>query len=147
MLTTLAAFQPNLDCATLAKLPFPMSDLATCRAIAASSPDAATRNIANYYCTDAWIAARVAARLGMVATWSRGNSNAAILLGEFGATTTLNAPARLVWLTAMRAAAEANGFAWSLWGLDDIMGFAQPRPIPARPVLNPDVLHALGLRP
>jgi len=147
ILTTLAAFQPNLDRAMLARLPFPMTNLTTCRAIAGSTPDATTRSIANFYCTDSWIEARVATRLGKVAAWSEANGNSAILLGEFGAAQALNTPARVAWLNAMRRTAEGNGFGWSLWGLDDVMGFAVPRPVPARPVFDAAVLTALGLRP
>ena len=43
------------------------------------------------------------------------------------------------------SAAEAHGIGWALWGYDDIMGFALPRPIPPAPVLDPAVLRALGL--
>jgi hypothetical protein len=147
ILTTLAAFRPGLDRAALAKLPFPMTDLATCRAIAASSPDTATRGVAAFYCADGWTEARVAKRLGKVAAWAKANGNAAILLGEFGAAKTLNAPARLAWISAMRGAAMGYGFGWCVWGLDDVMGFGVARAVPPYPMLDAAVLSALGLGP
>jgi len=147
ILTTAAAFQSGLDRTSLAKLPFPMTDLATCRAIAALSTDATTRGIADFYCVDAWTEARIATRLGKVAAWAKANGNAAVLLGEFGVTKTLNTPARLAWLTAMRRTAEGYGFGWSLWGLDDVMGFGVARLVPAHPALDQATLTAIGLHP
>jgi len=147
ILTTLAAFQPGLDRVMLARLPFPMTDPSACRAIAGSSPDATTRSIANFYCSESWTEARVATRLGKIAAWAKANGNAAILLGEFGATKALNAPARLAWLSAMRRTAEGYRFAWSLWGLDDVLGFGLVRPVPPHPVLDVGVATALGLTP
>lgn len=141
VLTALAAWEAGLDRAALARLAFPAGG-------PGCVPDAATgrtRAVAAFYCAGGWDAARLAARLAAAAAWGR-RAGVPVLLGEFGAARALNGPARLAWIAAARAAAERVGMGWALWGYDDAMGFALPRPPPARPVLDPDLLRALGLR-
>ena len=139
VLTTLAAFEPNLDRSALAALPFPVRDPTGC-AIGTGR----TRDVATFYCAQNWDEARLVARINQAATWAR-QHDVAILVGEFGAADRLNPPARLAWLSATRQAFEAARFGWALWGLDDPMGFHLPRPVPALPVLDVTVLRALGL--
>ena len=138
-LTALAAYRPGLDRAALARLPFPVAG--ACRI----DTDAATRALAGYYCAQRWDAARIGARLQQVSDWAA-RSDARVLIGEFGASRLLNAPARLAWLDAVRAQAELRGIGWTLWGYDDVMGFDVSRPPPSRPRLDAAVLRALGLR-
>lgn len=87
--------------------------------------------------------AKVADRIGQVAAWSR-NNDAAVLAGEFSASVRLNAPARLAWLAAVRAACEQDGIGWALWGYDEPMGFGLHPPADRRG-LDAAVLRALGL--
>ena len=139
-LTSLAAYRNDVDRAALAQLPFP-GDRQSNRDM---SPHYATRDLAQYYCSLAWDAPRVAAGIDRAASWAR-QHDVRLLLGEFGASIELNAPSRLAWLKAVREASEARNIGWALWGYDDIMGFAlHPRP-GARPVLDPAVLSALGM--
>ena len=72
-------------------------------------------------------------------------NHAPVLLGEFGASAALAPPARTAWLRAVREACEANAIGWALWGYDDVMGFAVPRPPGVRPAMEPAVLRALGM--
>lgn len=145
-LTSLAAYRTDVRHADLAGLPFPADDAAACRATAAASADPPTAALMQFYCSLGWDAARVAARIEAVAEWSRRN-HAAVLLGEFGASARLNAAARLAWLRAVREACDSRGIGWALWGYDDVMGFAVPRPPAQDPVLDGGVLRALGLAP
>ena len=142
-LTALAAYRPNLDRAALARLPFPM-DPQACRPAADSTPDAATRGLITFVCSMRWNAARVGVRIEQAATWARDN-HAAVLLGEFGASQALNAPARLAWLEAVRRACEQRSIGWALWGYDDMMGFGIDPRTPARSTMDHATLSALGL--
>ena len=139
ILTTLAAFEPGLDRTALASLPFPVSGAC------GTGGSGRTLAVMQYYCSGNWNAAMVRSRLALAVDWGKRN-HAAVIVGEFGATNQLNTAARLAWLTAVRRAAANQGLGWALWGYDDIMGLAVHRPPGERPALDPDVLHALGLR-
>ncbi len=141
-LTSLAAYRANLDRAALARLPFPVTDRMACEATATANP--ATADLMRYYCGMGWNQAAIGQRIEAAASWAR-NNRVALLAGEFGASSALNPAARMVWLSTVRQALEASGIGWALWGYDDIMGFAVPRPPVARPVLDDNVLQALGL--
>jgi hypothetical protein len=139
-LTSLAAYRPGLDRAALARLPFPVSPSGCAEAEATA--DVATRDLIRFVCATHWDAAAVTRRIGAAAAWGA-RWGVPVLLGEFGATAALNAPARLAWLAAVRGACEADGIGWALWGYDDAMGFGV-RP-GVRPILDVGVLGALGL--
>jgi len=143
-LTTLAAYRPGIDAAALAELPFPADDMGGCLAVAYGTPDRPTAGLMRFYCAQRWNAAKLAASIGAAADWARRNRRA-VLAGEFGASRRLNAPARLAWLAAVRTACEQAGIGWALWGYDDTMGFAMPRPPRAGNDLDGGVLRALGL--
>jgi hypothetical protein len=141
-LTSLAAYRPGLDRAALARLPFPVTD-AGCVAAEATT-DAGTRDLVRTVCAMHWDAGVVVARIGAAASWGA-RHGVQVLMGEFGASAELNAPARLGWLAAVRQACEARGIGWALWGYDDAMGFGV-RPAGGVPSLDAGVLEALGLR-
>lgn len=140
-LTSLAAWNPRVDRAALTRLPFPVSDPASCTAQAPAANNE-TAGTWRFYCASRWDQATVAAMLQKVADWARPN-DAFVLLGEFGATARLNAASRLAWLSAVRTAATGAGFGWALWGYDDVMGLDVHPPAAD---LNPGVLRALSLR-
>jgi endoglucanase len=142
-LTALAAYRPGLDSAALAELPFPAGDEAGCRSAVGRTSDGPTAELMGFYCAQHWDAAKVAARIGSAAEWARRN-RVAVLAGEFGASRSLNRPARLAWLAAVRDACERRSIGWALWGYDDSMGFALHPPAGSRD-LDPGVLRALGL--
>jgi endoglucanase len=141
-LTSLAAYRPNLDRASLARLPFPVDD--RCEATAAAAADRGTKDLMRYYCSLGWDAPHVAAPIERAAAWGRLH-HVHVLAGEFGASAALNATARLTWLRTARQTFESQGIAWALWGYDDVMGFDVSRPPPPRPVLDRAVLGALGM--
>jgi hypothetical protein len=141
-LTSLAAYRPGLDRAALARQPFPTSDSGC--AAAAATPDAATRDLIRFVCATHWDEAAVDARLAAAAAWGAGY-RVPVLLGEFGATVALNAPARLAWLSAVRRACDVRGIGWALWGYDDAMGFGVRPAGGGAPVLDAGVLGALGM--
>ncbi len=146
-LTALATYHPGLDRAALARLPFPMDpagDPVGCRAASDSTADAATRGVIGFVCGMHWDAARVGARIEQAAAWGRVH-HVAPLLGEFGASRALNAPARLAWLAAVRLACAQRGIGWALWGYDDVMGFGIDPRTPARAAMDRATLSALGL--
>ena len=142
-LTALAAYRPGVDRTVLARVPFP-TEAAGCRAAADSTADAATRGMIDFVCATHWDAARVGARVEQAAAWGRAHQ-AVALLGEFGASRSLNAPARLAWLAAVRLACEQRGIGWALWGYDDVMGFGIDPRTPARATMDRATLAALGL--
>ena len=144
-LTSLAAYRPGLDRAALARLPFPMAEgCDQTGAPTGANTDQATAELIGFVCAMHWDAAGVGRRIGEAGAWAR-RHQAAVLLGEFGASVRLNAPARLAWLTAVRAAAEQAGIGWALWGYDDGMGLNVPHSPGLRPVLDEAVLRALGI--
>jgi hypothetical protein len=137
-LTSLAAWRAGIDRPALAKLSFPSGNGS------ALSADPATAAVIRYYHASGWNAASITARIDAAAEWGA-KHGVPVLAGEFGATTALNAPARLAWLGAVRTACEMRGIGWALWGLDDVMGFDTPRPVPADLRLDAGVLRALGV--
>jgi endoglucanase len=142
-LTALAAYHPGLDRTALGRLPFPISP-AECASAASAAHDDQTRAVIHAYCAYGWSASVVRQRLARAAEWARRN-HAALIAGEFGASIALNPAARLTWITAVRQACEAEDIGWALWGYDDSMGFAVPRPPGSRPHLDAILLRALGL--
>jgi endoglucanase len=142
-LTALGAYRPGLDAAAMARLPFPVADPESCNRAAATTAGRATTDLMRFYCTQRWDAARIADRIGEAGAWARLH-HTEVLAGEFGASHRLNAPARLAWLAAVRAACEEQRIGWALWGYDDSMGFAL-HPPGDRGALDADVLRALGL--
>lgn len=142
-LTSLAAYRPGLDRTRLAQLPFPVP--ADCARLAtATDPD--TAGLIRFYCAQHWDAAHIAAAIAPAADWARRN-HTAVLLGEFGASAALAPSVRANWIRAVRTACEADGIGWALWGYDDVMGFALPRPAGGHPRLDGSLLRALGLPP
>lgn len=142
-LTSLAGWRPGLDTTALARLPFPVSDPPGCET-ALGQTDQATRDVARYYCALRWSAASIDQRINQAAAWAA-RAHVALLAGEFGATVRLNRSSRLAWLQAVRRACERQGIGWALWGYDDAMGFGIARRPGQLPVLDEDVLGALGL--
>ena len=138
-LTTLAAWRRDVDTAVLARLPFPVRDVADCQAVGS---DAVTGGVISFYCRERWDEARIEARIDAAAAWAHANS-VVLLAGEFGATIRLNAEARRTWLATVRSACERAGIGWALWGYDDIMGFATRRPPGNRLAIDPATLQAL----
>jgi endoglucanase len=143
-LTSLAAYRFGLDRIALARLPFPVDDRSRCEIIANGSADAGTRDLMRYYCALGWDAPHLAASIGQAVTWATLH-HVRLLAGEFGASAELNQPARIAWLRTVRDAFEARGIGWALWGYDDVMGLAVPRPPGVRPRLDPAVLTALSM--
>jgi endoglucanase len=143
-LTSLAAYRPGMDREALARLPFPETAPRDCDLAAGSTRDTATRDLIAFYCATGWDAAHVRAQLQSAVSWA-GHHGVALLAGEFGASAALNPAARLAWLRLVRETCEGNGIGWALWGYDDVMGFAIPRPPGNRPVLDRSVLESLGL--
>jgi len=143
-LTALAAYRPGVDAAALARLPFPADDMGACQAVADSTPDQPTAGLMRFYCAQRWNTAKLAARIATAGEWARRNRRV-VLAGEFGASQRLTASARLAWLATVRAACEQDGIGWALWGYDDIMGFAMPRPPRDRIDLDAGILRALAL--
>ena len=141
VLTTLGAFEPGLDRAALARLPFPVTGPG-CDAAAAATAQQHTRDVVRWYCGEHWDAARVAGSVHRAGDWARAH-DVAVVAGEFGASNALPAPTRLAWIVAMRTALEREGIGWALWGYDDSMGFGR-HPGAGGP-LDPELLDALGL--
>lgn len=142
VLAGLGSFEAGIDTDAMAQLPFPVSDVAVCRAAVAGSRHARTRAMGEYYCGERWNTARLQERLAAAAGWGR-QHDVPVMILEFGAHARLNQPARLAYFEAFGSAARHEGLGWALWGYGDIMGFpARSGPHPAQ--IDPAVLRALG---
>jgi len=142
-LTSLAAYRQRLDRAALARQPFPTTGQGC--AAAETTPDAPTRDLIRFVCATHWDADQVDTGIALAVSWGK-RHGVPVLMGEFGASAALNAPARLGWLAAVRRSCERRGIGWALWGYDDMMGFGvRPAPAGPPPRLDPGVLAALGL--
>ena len=62
-LTALGAYRPGLDAGSMARLPFPATDQAACRAAADTARDPPTANLMRFYCSQRWDAEKIAARI------------------------------------------------------------------------------------
>ena len=125
LLTLLGVWDPGIDRNQLgAAMPFPVTPDACQRAISRVT-QAHTRSVMQYWCSQPHDEASIARDLGRATDWGR-QHGVSVVMGEFGAVATLNAPARDAYLRAMRHAAEALHLPWSLWALDDQMGFNLP---------------------
>lgn len=143
-LTSLAAYRPELDRRSLARLPFPVGSQSACETAADTSLDTATGDLMRYYCALHWDAVRLNAEFDQAAGWASLHK-VRLLAGEFGASAAVGSNARLAWLRCVREGLDARGIGWALWGYDDMMGLAVSRPPASRPVLDHDVLAALGM--
>ncbi len=125
LLTLLGVWDPGIDRRQLgASMPFPVGPDACRRAIAAVG-QAHTRAVMQYWCSQPHDEATITADLRRATDWGR-QHGVSVAMGEFGAVVTLNAPARDAYMRAMRHAAEGLHLPWSLWALDDQMGFNLP---------------------
>lgn len=127
-------------------LPWPAAPTAACLAALPPQADPDATALANWYCREAFDAARLVAEIGRARAWAD-RHGVALLAGEFGAS--CNPPDRATkarFMRDVRQAMEANRVGWALWGLDNCQGFAAD---PRRRdfTLAPDFLAALGLPP
>ncbi len=145
LLTLLAFWDGAVDHAQLAAaMPFPVSPAACQRAIARVS-QAHTRAVVQYWCSQPHDDATIAAYLRRATDWGR-QHGVSVIMGEFGAASALNRPARDAYLVSMRHAAETLHLPWALWALDDQMGFEHPFTGPGRGLaLASDVKQDLAL--
>ena len=127
-LTALGAYRPGLDAGSMARLPFPATDQAACRATADTARDPPTADLMRFYCSQRWDVAKIAARIAEAGAWGQLH-HVAVIAGEFGAAQRLNVPARLAWLTAVREACERQAHRLGAVGLRRLDGF---RAAPAR---------------
>jgi len=141
LLTSLGAFDPALDHAALARLPYPPGDATRCGAVTAAA-DPRTRRATAWYCAAGGGGNSVANRIAAAGNWAQRNG-VTLVMTEFGASVRLAAPSRLAWLAGVRRAAEAQGLGWALWAYDDVMGLGLPPGAPTAP--DPGILRALGL--
>jgi hypothetical protein len=98
----------------------------------------------HFYCKLGWDQEKVTQEIDAAASWAN-EHHVRLIAGEFGATAQLNPAARRAWLQTIRSTLAARGIPWALWGYDDVMGFAVARPPGPHPLLNPEVLSALGM--
>ncbi|HET9148559.1 MAG TPA: cellulase family glycosylhydrolase [Acetobacteraceae bacterium] len=131
LLTSLGAFDPALDHAALARLPFPVTDAARCALAARSTADAQTQAVIRYYCATRPDARGIGAGIAKAASWARAH-RMKLILGEYGASRRLNPRARANWLAAIRAACARQHAVALLWALDDPMGLNLHPPLPRR---------------
>ncbi len=122
---------------------FPPRDQVACLATADAARDPPTASLMRFYCAQHWDVPKITARIAEAGAWGQ-RHHVTVIVGEFGATQRLNAPARLAWLTAVREACERQAIGWALWGYDNSMGFALRPPAEHRR-LDPALLEALGL--
>ncbi len=128
-----------------ANIPFPASDPAKCAAAIAPIADRHTHDVAKYWCSLHQDDASVERNLSRAVQWGKAH-DASVAMTEFGASSELNAKARLAYLYAVRHSAEQLGLPWGIWGLDDQMGFGHaPAGLSTPDQLSAGVMQALGL--
>lgn len=105
-------------------IPFPVTDEAACRAQVAPVADAHTLASLQWWCGQHAGPQSVRENLERAARWGH-EHDASVGVFEFGALGSLNRPARLAYLAAVRTGAESLHMPWALWGLDEQMGLDQ----------------------
>ncbi len=144
LLTLLGEWDRGIDRNQLAAaIPFPVTPVA-CRRAIAEVTQAHTRSVMQYWCSEPHDEASIARDLGRATAWGR-QHGVSVVMGEFGVVVTLNAPARDAYLRAMRHAAEGLHLPWSLWALDDQMGFNLPAGNARGSIASAPGAQALGL--
>jgi endoglucanase len=128
LLTALGAFDPHLDHAALAQLPFPVTNVARCDHAAQHIADARTKADIRYYCATKPDDASLDKQVARAAAWAQAHGMP-LILGEYGASSQLNPKARRDWLAAMQAACAAHHAVAVLWALDDPMGLNMHPPL------------------
>ena len=147
LLALLGFWDPAINKKQLAaNLPFPAHDPTQCKAAIAAITDPHTHAVAEYWCSLHPDDAMISNNLARATNWGH-EHGVSVAMTEFGASSELNAHARLAYFSAVRRSAEKLGLPWALWGLDDQMGLGQsPGSLPAAGKLQPSVMQALGLR-
>ena len=128
---------------------FAAIDAAGLDAASAETEKAAAKKALIAYFADPKGPRFIEAEFARVANWARGEGipNDRIILGEFGATRPLTAADTgwLTWLSAVRSAAEAHGFAWAYWAYRGWGGMELAGETPPH-TLSSDILGVL-MRP
>ena len=147
LLALLGFWDPAINKKQLAaNLPFPAADPTRCKAAISAMTDPHTHAVAEYWCSLHPDDAMISRNLARATQWGR-KQGVSVALTEFGASSELNARARLAYLSAVRRSAEALGLPWALWGLDDQMGLGEAAGgLSAAIKLPPSTMRALGLR-
>lgn len=112
-----------------------------------AATDPTAKNYIQYYGSERWGAAKVAADLGRIVTWAR-NNGVLITCNEFGVYKTF-APAtsRKAWITDVRKTFDTNKIGWSMWEYDEGFGLVTYKDPANRTgvVVDRNIRTALGL--
>jgi endoglucanase len=115
----------------LSNLPFPatpdMPAVTKLRDSLAASGDEDASALLKDAFAQPWSATQIASEFDRAGAWARAN-NCPVVVGEFGVLDFCADPtSRATWVRAVREAAEANGFGWTYWELDQGFGFIDSR--------------------
>lgn len=137
----------NIDAVTKAAVVHAEEATASSGFTAAAREKRAARDVLTDYFRTGHDPARVVDDFAAVAQWAKSNrlSSDRIFLGEFGCVKTAlgqTLPDRLPWFSAVREAAEANGFPWALWVYKGYGGMA----VVSDEEVDWPLVDAIGLR-
>ncbi|QOI99361.1 MAG: glycoside hydrolase family 5 protein [Phycisphaeraceae bacterium] len=102
------------------------------------------RDEARWYADQRWNAAKITDHIAKARAWSNAHARP-VYCGEFGAYTNAPRHDRLVWITDVRTALEANAIGWAMW--DYSGGFRLVESELAPRAIDRAVAGALGLTP
>lgn len=142
--TTLGSGVRAADPDAIARLPWPQTDAEACKRAGQTQSEQMRRQIA-WHCGQRWDAAKLRTDLEAAAGWGR-RHGVNVIANEIGVSARIAPAAREAYLRDLRAALEANGIGWALWGYDDSMGFARRKEGSGRVGVAAEVVRGLGLR-
>ncbi len=142
--TTLGSGVRAADPDAIARLPWPQADADACKGAGQTQSDQ-TRRLIAWHCGQRWDGRKLRTDLDAAAGWAR-RHGVNVIANEIGVSARIAPASREAYLRDLRAALEANGIGWALWGYDDSMGFARRKDGAGRISVAQDVVRGLGLR-
>ena len=106
-------------------------------------PDAPHRLEVIRYGQDHWDASRVEAEINQAAEWAKRNG-VPLVCNEFGVYRHADPEDRAAWIKDVRSALERHNIGWAMWDYSGSFGVVTKDN--HRTTLDPDTVHALGLR-
>ncbi|WP_428377331.1 glycoside hydrolase family 5 protein [Lichenicoccus sp.] len=147
LFTLLGFWDPATNKTELADyLPFPANDDPVCKRAIAPIHDSHTQQVAQYWCSLHSDQGSLEHNLRRATDWGHAHG-VSVAMTELGAMGMINPGSRMRYLQAMRMSADHLNLPWSIWALDDQMGFGiDAHAFRSASQLSPAVLRAFDLK-